>query len=138
MMDRYGGTTRKPKNGRRGHESQMIRVVPIMGKGRGVIAQCPIQAGTVIEVAHVAPFDNTNDLPPGLSDFPLRWTDREDAIAFGIVSLVNHDARNPNCDLEWNIPERTVSLIAWRDIGAGEELTFDYDCPLWFEPLGKP
>lgn len=61
----------------------------------------------------------------------------EGCIVWGPISLINHSPA-PNCRLEWVNDERVgwiVSLHAARGIAAGEELTIDYVCDLWFEPI---
>ena len=107
-----------------------IGVVEIRGKGRGIISNIFINKGTVIETAPVVPFEGK--LPEELSGLPFAWFGKE-AIALGIVQLINHDAE-PNCTIECNEKERTISLITIQDIQPGEELSFDYDCELWFDP----
>jgi SET domain-containing protein len=47
--------------------------------------------------------------------------------------IYNHSS-NPNVELEDGPDPDTMSVIALRDIKAGEELTYDYDTDLWFEP----
>ena len=46
--------------------------------------------------------------------------------------LYNHHAK-PNAYLTYDFELKTISLVAGRDIVAGEEITFDYDVELWFE-----
>jgi len=120
------------KNGLKPEPSPSLEVVSIVGKGRGVLAATRIEAGTLIERAPVKPFDNDQSLPDGLADLPFAWTDEQDCIALGCVQLVNHDD-HPNCRVERDLKALTISLVAEREILAGEELTFKYKCPLWFE-----
>ena len=105
----------------------MIRVVPIAGKGRGVVAELHLKAGDVIEVAPVAIIPQAQS-----NDYVFPWDDTHYAIAFGKISLCNH-SYEPNC--YWVLDDRhqTITLIAAKDIGDGEELTIPYNCKLWFE-----
>ena len=49
--------------------------------------------------------------------------------------MVNHDS-NPNVDFCCDFENLTLTLVADREIKKGEELLIDYDCPLWFTPVG--
>lgn len=109
----------------------MIKVTPIEGKGRGVLAMYTIQRGTIIEVAPVKPFDCSQDLPTELVDLPVEWNDKEDCIVMGASQFVNH-SDDPNCVLKRNHDDMTVSLVAMRDIRKGEELTYKYR-KVWFD-----
>ncbi|MGE5268311.1 MAG: SET domain-containing protein-lysine N-methyltransferase [Thiohalocapsa sp.] len=110
-------------------------------KGRGVFAMAPIAAGTLIEAAPVvvvpaaqcALIDKTI-----LHDYYFRWVQRADdaaeatgAVALGLVSLCNH-SRRPNARVRRNLAEATLDLLAQAAIAAGDEITIDYNCPLWF------
>jgi SET domain-containing protein len=114
-----------------------IRVAPRPGRGRGVVAVESIRQGELIEAAPVARFGPDHRLPAGhpLDDYAFAWDEPPfaEAIAFGLVSLVNH-ASAPNARLARDLGERTIRLLAARDISAGEEVTIDYAIPLWFEP----
>jgi SET domain len=114
----------------------MIRVVPVKGKGRGVLAVLDICASTTIEIAPVKPFKNDFELCEELRGLPLEWKKDEglDALAFGMVQFVNH-SDDPNCEIDCNYADLTITLYAARDIKAGEELTIDYGIPLWFDPV---
>lgn len=106
------------------------------GKGRGVVAATAIRAGELLEVAPVIPL-RSNDQPDRSSvlfDYPFRWDDPPfvEAIALGVLSMVNHSS-TPNADFEPDIANKVVRLFAISDIAAGEEITFDYIIPLWFE-----
>jgi SET domain-containing protein len=66
-----------------------------------------------------------------LLDWSMEWTDTEDALALGNINLLNHD-ENPNCRIENDFENMTKSVYSKRFINIDEELTIDYDCPLWF------
>jgi hypothetical protein len=119
-----------------------------MGKrGRGVVAEADIQAGTLIErspVLVIPAGDRAAVDPTIVFTYVFMWehdTTEEDlyrhegrsAIALGYTSLLNH-SYTPNCDFVRHIDEFAIDLIAHRDITAGEELTIDYQMTLWFTP----
>jgi uncharacterized protein len=110
-------------------------------KGRGVFASAPIAAGTLIEAAPVI------IVPPGqvklldqtiLHDYYFSWDDALEgeasgAVALGLVSLCNH-SRRPCARVRRNVAQGTLDLVALVPIAAGDEVTIDYNCPLWFAP----
>jgi SET domain-containing protein len=116
------------------HEA--LRLTDIAGKGRGVVAIGPILSGALLEIAPVLPLTTESQPLPGqiLFDYPFLWDDPPyiEAIALGLISMVNH-SDDPNAQFEIDIPNRVIRLTAARDIAAGEEVTFDYGIPLWFD-----
>jgi hypothetical protein len=113
----------------------------IAGKGRGVVATKPIAAGEIVERSPVVPIAIADSRCRGLSDYAFAWGEdvpgfevgKECALALGYISLYNH-ARPSNVRLERHYADDEMSIHALRDIAPGEELTIDYDVPLWFEP----
>lgn len=116
-----------------------IRSDPV--KGRGIFARGPIAAGDLIEAAPVvvvpaaqcALLDKTI-----LHDYYFHWAgdpdgDGRGAVALGLVALCNH-SRRPNARVRRNLVQETLDLMALAPIAAGEEVTIDYNCQLWFEP----
>jgi uncharacterized protein len=110
-------------------------------KGRGVFARAPIAAGALIEAAPViivpagecAALDKTI-----LHDYYFHWDGDPDgegrgAVALGLVALCNH-SRRPRARARRNYARETLDLVALLPIAAGEEITIDYNCPLWFLP----
>jgi SET domain-containing protein len=109
-------------------------------KGRGIFARRPIPAGTLIESAPVilvspeqcALLDRTI-----LHDYYFHWDNDPEggmgAMALGLVSLCNH-SRRPNTRVRRNLVQTTLDLIALALIAAGDEVTIDYNCALWFDP----
>jgi SET domain-containing protein len=105
-------------------------------KGRGVFAGAPIAAGTLIEAAPVVILaasqckllDQTI-----LHDYYFAWEVGEGsgAVALGFVSLCNH-SRRPRARVRRNLAQGTLELVALGSIAAGDEVTIDYNCPLWF------
>jgi SET domain-containing protein len=112
----------------------------IAGKGRGVVATMPISAGELVERSPVLPISMETSEQPGLSDYAFAWGEdvpgfeagKECAIGLGYLGLYNH-AKLSNVRLVRHYEEHEMSVHALRDIAAGEELTIDYDVPLWFD-----
>lgn len=117
-----------------------LAVVPIEGKGRGVVAVEPISAGTVIETAPVVPYktEGPHDvmpeplLPPELADLPHDWDEECGCLVFGSMQFSNH-SDEPNAKFESNIDALSMTFTALLDIAAGEEITIDYGIPIWWE-----
>jgi hypothetical protein len=110
-------------------------------KGRGVFAAAPIAKGTVVEAAPVVvvPPEQRRLLDKTiLHDYYFQWDDGPEgdgrgAVALSLVSLCNH-SRRPNARVWRNEERDTLDLVALAAIAAGEEITIDYKCTLWFEP----
>ncbi len=105
------------------------------GKGRGVYGIAPIPAGTLIEAAPVIilPAAQCTLLDQTiLHDYYFRWDDDgSGAVALGLISLCNH-SRRPRARVRCNLVQTTLDLIALALIPAGDEITIDYGCRLWF------
>ena len=116
-----------------------IRSDPL--KGRGVFAREPIAAGAQIEAAPViiVPAEQCRLLDRTiLHDYYFHWDGDPDgegrgAVALGLVALCNH-SRRPNARVRRNLAQDTLDLLALASIAAGDEVTIDYNCPLWFQP----
>ena len=108
-------------------------------KGRGVFASAPIAAGTLIEAAPViiVPASQLKLLDRTiLHDYYFSWNDApgsegSGAVALGLVALCNH-SRRPRARVRRNVAQGTLDLVALLPIAAGDEVTIDYNCPLWF------
>ena len=116
-------------------------------KGRGVFASAPIAAGTVLEAAPVILVSPTQCKlldQTILHDYYFDWDADPDgvpggspgdegrgAVALGLVALCNH-SRRPRARVRRNVAQATLDLVALAPIAAGEEVTIDYNCPLWF------
>lgn len=117
-----------------------LAVRRIAGKGRGIVALMAFRKGEVIDTAPVIVLTAEERRIAGetrISNYWFYWQDGEDddwtaAVALGPVSMCNHSG-NPNASFVADIANRQIDLVALRDIEAGEEVTFDYGCELWFE-----
>jgi uncharacterized protein len=116
-----------------------VRASP--ARGRGVFARTAITPGTVIEAAPVIVISGV-DCPALdrtiIHDYYFHWDgdpegEGRGALALGLVTLCNH-ASPPNTRVERNFARQTLDLLAVAPIAAGDELTIDYGCTLWFEP----
>lgn len=107
-------------------------------RGRGVYARQFIAKGSCIEVAPVitvASKDVAEDggAPDGyLLDWDPDEEGQEHCMPLGYIMLYNHSSK-PTLYLENDYEALTISSFAARDIQAGEELTWDYSCVLWFD-----
>ena len=124
-----------------------LRIGVSAARGRCVMAEAPIWRGALVErspVLIIPPGDRAAADATILFAYVFMWehgTVEEDlykhegrsAVALGFTSLLNH-SYNPNCEFIRHIDALTIDLIALRDIGAGEELTIDYQMTLWFKP----
>ena len=113
-----------------------IDLVPLPGKGRGVVAMRRIRKGTLIEAAPVIRLTQ-RDRPQRssvLSHYPFAWNDPPyvEAFALGYAGLLNH-SKEPNCWLEVDVKAEVIRIWADATIAAGTELTYDYGIDVWFE-----
>lgn len=116
-----------------------VRVVPIAGKGRGVVAARRILGGELIESAPVVlvPACETAKLDGTVLDhYVYDWADGL-AIALGNGSIYNH-SYTPNAIYARRLDTRALEYTALRDIDEGEEVLINYNgdandrTPLWF------
>ena len=107
-------------------------------KGRGVFALRDIKKGEVIEVSPVITVAKKNvkqngEAPDG---YLLEWdTDtkgEEYCMPLGYIMLYNH-SKTPTMEMEDDMVNYTITAKAARNIKAGEELTWDYSCEIWFD-----
>ncbi|MCC7070785.1 MAG: SET domain-containing protein-lysine N-methyltransferase [Deltaproteobacteria bacterium] len=121
-------------------ERALLRVVPIEGKGRGVVAALPFARGELLERAHVIV------IPEGhaplldvtvLEHYVYDWPEGRVAVALGHGSLFNHSYR-PNARYRRDLEAQQLVFEALTDIAPGEEITINYNgdpadrTPLWF------
>jgi uncharacterized protein len=120
-----------------------IEIREIAGMGRGIYTTDPIEMGTVVEIAPVLILPDTDKAlvdQTSLFDYYFLWGDDQlqYAIALGYASLYNH-SYSPNCVYEAQYEDKVLHILALRDIAAGEQLTFNYNCDptetkeVWFD-----
>lgn len=118
-----------------------IRVVDVVGKGRGVVAARRITAGESIETAPVVvvPVAHRADLERTVLDhYVYDWSEGALAVALGNGSLYNHSYA-PNAMYLKRFDDGALEYVALGDIEAGEEILVNYNgdpkdtTPLWFD-----
>lgn len=117
-------------------ERGLFKLVPIPGKGRGLVATRRISRGTLIEAAPVIPF-RKKDRPAArsvLSSYPFEWPDPPyiECFVLGYAALLNHSEK-PNCRAESDVEDQVMRVYAAKTIEAGTELTWNYGVEPWFE-----
>jgi SET domain-containing protein len=109
--------------------SDLVYVKRVKGKGRGVFARKAIAEGAFIERVPVVLLP-LNLLVGGLGNpvlakFVFYRNRATVALALGYGSLYNH-SYTPNARYE-DEPRGAMTFLALRDIGAGEEITVNYN-----------
>jgi uncharacterized protein len=114
------------------------------GRGRGVFARRPFARNEVIELCPVIALserDAERLNETGLYDYYFGWgkDGKQAAIALGFGSLYNHSF-TPNAEHRKDIAGNTMSIVAVREIAAGEEIFIRYQTgidserqAMWFE-----
>ncbi len=107
-------------------------------KGRGIFAARDLPEGAIVEVSPVAVVPHDETFPACiqklvLNHYLLYWTDTADAIGFGYLMLYNH-GESPTASFTTDYENMCKIVRTRRAVAAGEELTIDYDIPLWFAP----
>lgn len=109
--------------------------------GRGLFALSLLDEGALIDTATTVEIAQEQckllDRLRPLGDYYFAHPDNPEAglMAFGLMSLCNH-ADDANGDIGWLFDEKIgwlAQLVAKRRIRPGEEITYCYKCPLWFE-----
>ncbi len=97
-------------------------------KIRGLIATEQIAKGSIIEKCPTVLIDIKDEEcleKTNLTRYYFKYSDEFHAVGLGYVSLANHSFE-PNCELEYDFDNQTISLKALVNIKKGEELTFEY------------
>ena len=111
-----------------------IKISEIEGKGLGVIATDKIKAGEIIETCPLIILGEQDSQFIGEKSDTLRHYHlyqqkfNRNCIMLGYASLYNHSFE-PNSDIEYENDHKAKILIfrAIKDIGVGEEITWDYN-----------
>lgn len=111
---------------------------PTGNKGRGVICAYPIKKGEIVEYAPVIPMPKSDVLEGSVPEsYVLCWKDNTPEECYcmvgGFVMLYNH-SNEPNVKIEDDVPNQAIRVTATRDIEKGEEIVWNYNCELWFNP----
>jgi len=107
-------------------------------KGRGVFALVNIKKGDVIETAPVIPVSKESVVENGEAPdgYLLEWDglyeNEEFCMPLGYIMMYNH-SDDPNITMDQDFEHETMLAIALRDIKAGEELCWNYNCEIWWE-----
>lgn len=104
-------------------------------KGFCVFSDQPLKEGELITQGPVAliGFNDLKESSP-LNIYPMYWNSKTDCISFGVINLLNHSDHS-NIRLTRDYQRRMIRAYALYDIDAHTELTIDYGCPLWFNPV---
>ncbi|MEO6012261.1 MAG: SET domain-containing protein-lysine N-methyltransferase [Devosia sp.] len=112
-----------------------MKLVPITGKGRGVVTTRAIKKGKIVEAGPVIKMKKADRLDRStvLSHYPFEWNEKPFVQAFplGYAGLLNH-SDTPNCKIETDIPGDVLVIETLRAIAPGEELTWSYGIDPWF------
>jgi SET domain-containing protein len=114
----------------------LLKLVPISGKGRGVVTTRPIKRGKMVEASPIIRLKKRDRLDRStvLSHYPFEWDDPPYVQAFplGFAGLLNHSDA-PNCKIEADIAGEVLCIYALKNITAGSELTWNYGIDPWFD-----
>ncbi len=114
---------------------RLICVHEADGKGLGVFASKHFAKGETIEQAPVIILPNPQWKfleKTDLRNHYWYWDDQAMAFSLGYGAFYNHGA-DPNARIVRKYDQNVMEFVALRDIEVDEEITVDYDCPLWFE-----
>lgn len=108
-----------------------LYIAPSPLGGRGVFTAAPIAEGALIEVCPVIVLPGDDRLhidETGLYNYYFIWGEADElcAIALGYGSLYNHSFE-PNAEYHAELAGQELDFYALRDIGAGEEITVNYN-----------
>jgi SET domain-containing protein len=119
--------------------TRLVEVRRIPGKGRGVVALVDLPEGTLVEESPVQPVSATEAAvieasAPSVAQHLFWWDDDgREAVVFGIGTMFNHSP--DGClRLTRDYASDVIRFFLKRAVSAGEELCYDYGCPLWFTP----
>jgi uncharacterized protein len=109
----------------------------VAGKGRGIFAAKAFRRGDLVEAAPVIIIpDGDVDLidKTTLADYYYKWGEGHFALVLGYGSLYNYSAV-PNLSFRTDLPNKVMIYRAIRSIKKDQELTINYQCDLWFDPV---
>lgn len=112
-------------------------------KGRGVFADCDIEADSLIEESPVIVLNSEERAlveKTNLNNYIFEWGEDNSqcVVALGYIEIYNHSYRS-NCEYEMDFEKQVMRIKSVRKISAGEELTVNYngdwndETEVWFE-----
>ena len=117
-------------------EPGLLKLVPVDGKGRGVVATKPIKKGKLVEASPIIRMKRRDRLDRStvLSNYPFEWDDPPYVQAFplGFAGLLNHSDK-PNCKIEADIEGEVLCIYTLKNVERGDELTWNYGIDPWFD-----
>ena len=117
-------------------EPGLLKLVPIDGKGRGVVTTKPIRKGKLVEASPIIRMKKRDRLDRStvLSNYPFEWDDPPYVQAFplGFAGLLNHSDK-PNCKIEADIEGEVLCIYTLKNVERGDELTWNYGIDPWFD-----
>lgn len=108
-----------------------VHVADTKKMGRGVFTKEAVAAGKLIELSPVIVMSGADRLlldKTLLHDYIFEWGQKKEqcAVALGLVSVYNH-SYTANCTYGMYFKRSMISVVAVRDIKAGEELFINYN-----------
>jgi hypothetical protein len=111
-----------------------VKIIEIVGKGRGVVATQKISKGEIIETCPIIEIskkeaDFIQNQSHILNYYYLFQEDLERyCLMLGYGSIYNH-SHNPNADIDYSSEktEKYLQFKALRDVEIGEEIVFNYE-----------
>jgi len=117
-------------------EPGLLKLVPVDGKGRGVVTTKPIKKGKLVEASPIIRMKRRDRLDRStvLSNYPFEWDDPPYVQAFplGFAGLLNHSDK-PNCKIEADIEGEVLCIYTLKNVERGDELTWNYGIDPWFD-----
>lgn len=121
-------------------------IAPVPDKGRGVYTAEDLAKDTVVEVSPVIVMTKDERIlldKTTLHDYIFEWGPQRNhcCVALGYVSVYNH-SYSSNCVYEMDYDYDTITIKTVRSVGAGEELTINYNGTwnnkkkVWFDVKG--
>ena len=110
------------------NDCAQIRVAPLEGRGRGVLAMVKIQEASVIEVAPLLLVPRQELMGTKLREYCFSYKrDRSlSAVGLGYASLYNYSS---DSNARYRIMKDRIVFTAKRDIEEGEEICINYYWP---------
>ena len=102
-----------------------LEIKKVRGKGRGVFATKLYTEGAVVEVCPVITVLNNRDVRSNLNYYVYAWGKNRSALVGGCGSIYNH-SNKPNAAVEMDYKTMTLTVMALRRIGSGDEIQFNY------------